>query len=465
MPSDRDNAQVTIADDVLLPEGTRLVHIGPHKTGTTTLQGAFHAARQKVERQGVHYASPNRQAKQAARAVAGRPSPYAGGKVPAESHWTNLVGEVERSAARRVLISAEGFADAGPEAVRRMVDDLDPSAVHVVATLRPLGRILPSQWQQYVQNGLSKTYDEWLESIFNEPDKAATPSFWHRHRHDRLIARWAEVVGPERVTVVVVDDRDHESSLRTFERLLGLKAGTLKPAEGIYNRSLTRTEVELVRAMHAATIKLGIDKGLRLNIVLHGAGANMKLREPGRGEPRIETPTWAQERVTAVTREIVDGIKASRVRVIGDLETLVEQPKAPGAADAQLTADAWSGSAGRGLMGVLTLTGLTRGGSARAGDAWPDASVAVAREEQRPLSAILTDWSTSRLASLVFGRVRSAVPSFMVRPVHLARRAVIGGRRRRGGGRKKRERVNRPSINLASGQRDQRRAHEHEEAE
>ena len=30
----RDNGQVTATDDMLLPDGTRLVHIGPHKTGT-----------------------------------------------------------------------------------------------------------------------------------------------------------------------------------------------------------------------------------------------------------------------------------------------------------------------------------------------------------------------------------------------------------------------------------------------
>ena len=457
---------VTIADDVLLPEGTRLLHIGPHKTGTTTLQGAFHAARRKVERQGVHYASPNRQAKQAARAVAGRPSAYIGGRVPAETHWLRLVGDVEASTAKRILISAEGFADAGPAAARRMIADLDPSLVHVVATLRPLARILPSQWQQYVQNGLAKAYGDWLVAIFEGPDRAGSPSFWHRHRHDELIARWAEIVGPERVTVVVVDDLDHDASLRTFERLLGLRSGTLEPAEGIYNRSLTRPEVELVRAMHAAGIKAGLDKGLRLNIVLHGAAANMKLREPAPDEPRVETPPWAQERVTDVTREIVEGIRASGVRVVGDLETLVDTPRPARSGDAKVSRDAWSGSAGRALMGVLIQTGLTRGSSALDGGPWPEDPVAAPTTgtPARPPSEVFGDWSTPRLASLVFGRVRSVVPSWLVRPLNLVRRGVVGvagGRRRR----RKRGRGAQGSINLATGQRDQRRAHELEEAD
>ena len=461
---------MTSTDDVLLPEGTRLVHIGPHKTGTTTLQGAFHAARRKVERQGVHYASPNRQAKQAARAVAGRPSAYIGGRVPAEAHWLKLVADVEASTAKRILISAEGFADAGPAAARRMIDDLDPALVHVVATLRPLARILPSQWQQYVQNGLARTYDDWLQAIFEGPDRAGSPSFWHRHRHDALIARWAEIVGPENVTVVVVDDRDHEASLRTFERLLGLRGGTLQPAEGIYNRSLTRPEVELVRAMHEASIKAGLEKGLRLNIVLHGAAANMKLREPGRDEPRVNTPAWAQERVTAVTRDIVEGIKASGVTVVGDLDTLVDVPRPAGAGDTEVSNAAWSASAGRALMGVLIQTGLTRGAGVSAGAPWPDDPGATIMSSSsapaRPTSEIVPDWSTPRLASLVFGRVRSVAPSMLVRPMKLVRRVVVGGagRRRK---RKGRGRSDRPSIDLATGTkgRDQRRAHEPEEAE
>ncbi|MEJ7756576.1 MAG: hypothetical protein WKF83_09890 [Nocardioidaceae bacterium] len=34
--------------DLLLPKGTRLLHIGPHKTGTTSLQGAFHNNRDRL---------------------------------------------------------------------------------------------------------------------------------------------------------------------------------------------------------------------------------------------------------------------------------------------------------------------------------------------------------------------------------------------------------------------------------
>ena len=217
-------------DAVLLPEGTRLVHIGPPKTGTTALQGAFHAARAAAEAQGVHYAGRNRHSMSAVQAVLGRQSFYSTEGPPPIRHWRKLVDEVRAADAKRVVMSSEFFADANAAAIRTVVDDLDASRVHVVVTLRPLARIIPSAWQQYVQSNLKVSFDEWLDAMLNQDQTKISPSFWHRHRHDRLIARWAEVVGLENVTVVVLDERDHGFVLRAFERLTGLIPGTLVPA-------------------------------------------------------------------------------------------------------------------------------------------------------------------------------------------------------------------------------------------
>ena len=36
-----------------IPEGARLVHIGPHKTGSTAIQVALHSARDRLGEHGV----------------------------------------------------------------------------------------------------------------------------------------------------------------------------------------------------------------------------------------------------------------------------------------------------------------------------------------------------------------------------------------------------------------------------
>jgi hypothetical protein len=216
------------ADQLLLPEGTRLLHIGPHKTGTTAVQGAFHLARERLAEHGVAYAGRDRQALLAALAVTNRP-PLLGGPLPKADHWDALVQDVQQSTASRVVISSEFFADTGRAALPMVVESLGGDHIHIVVTLRPLAKIVPSQWQQYLQNGFRMPYLEWLEGILKQPPDTPTPGFWHRHRHDALVARWVKVVGKENLTVIVADESDRMMLPRTFEALTGLPEGFLVP--------------------------------------------------------------------------------------------------------------------------------------------------------------------------------------------------------------------------------------------
>ena len=384
-----DNAPVT-ADDLPLPVGTRLLHIGPQKTGTSGLQAAFHAARRRVEAQGVHYAGANRQPRKAAIAAAsGEESSRAEDRGARGKHWRALLRDVRGSTAARLLISSEAFGEAEPGAIREIVDALDPRRVHVVVTLRPLDRILPSQWQQAVQGGTTIPYEVWLANVLDRPSSGDAKAFWHRHRHHELVARWVAVVGGSNVTAVVVDDGRPEAALRAFERLLELAEGTLAPVAEGANRSLTRSEVELVRAAHTVFRDADVSTRIRLDVVTRGMAAGVKGRHPDHGEPRVVTPEGLRDRVRAASREIVDGLGASGVRIIGDIESLAAEPVARAAGDAAAGLEAWPAIQERALVGVLHQTGLTRGAARPAPD--------------------LADWSTSRLASHMVGRLKGLV--------------------------------------------------------
>ncbi len=367
-------------DGMLLPTGTRLLHIGPHKTGTTAVQSAFHRDRRGLATQGVHYAGSQRQPMQAVHAITGRPSPYADGRTPPMSRWRGLVNEVRRASEPRVVISSEGFADASDDAVRQVVEDLDGDRLHVVVTLRPLADLLPSQWQQQVQTGLTLAYQEWLEAIFNAPDHRVSRTFWHRHRHDELIGRWASQVGAENLTAIVADASDRDSTLRVFEAMVGLRAGTLVPDPDLANRSLTFAEVETVRAFNVAFRAEGLGTQLHAKVMRFGAAELLKRREPRDDDARIETPGWALDRAAGVAREIVEGIRASGVRVIGDLDALA--PPAPKAQSVRAGSDStpdisiatWADVGATSAIGILLAAGLARGAGSRPGSeaAWPD---------------------------------------------------------------------------------------------
>ena len=311
-----------------VPEGERLLHIGPPKTGTTTLQAAFHRARDDVLAQGLRYIGPQRHSRRAVLAALADADADADADAPmnrrwdlraGNQEWERIAAEVEQAREPRLLFSSERLAHADAAAVGRIIDLFDPSRVQVVATLRPLWKVMPSQWQQSIQAGSRESQDAWLERVLAEsPDDPK--SFWHWQRHDRLIARWAKAVGIDRVLVVVVDESDHAMVLRTFERLLALRPDTLRLHTDLSNRSLTMPEVEALRAFNRAVRQNNIPIDVSWRLIK--AGPRMKRRTPGKDEPRVRLPDWAAPRVAAIADEIVAGIESSGVRVVGELGTL-----------------------------------------------------------------------------------------------------------------------------------------------
>jgi hypothetical protein len=345
-------------DDLVLPERALLLHIGPHKTGTTAIQGAMRKARKKMRSHGVVYAGKGRQHQMAALAVTGGKGLL--GDRPAErADWDNLVSEVRTTLNSRVIVSSEFFDGADDDVARMVVDELGGDRVHVVVTLRPLAKILPSAWQQYVRNRLRHTYDEWLEAMFNEPPYAMpTVTFWQRHHHDVLVERWAKIVGPERLLVIVVDETDPDSLMRTFERITELPVGLLEPETGWTNRSLTAAETELVRLLNVEFHKRKWPSERYHHAVRRGVVRQIQMRSASRDEPRITTPAWAVQRANEIAASAAARITASGVHVLGDLGSLSNVQANPNALitnAAPLTLDGATSA----VLGAIDATALT----------------------------------------------------------------------------------------------------------
>ena len=246
--------------------------------------------------------------------------------------------------------------------------------------------------------------------MFGDQPGGARDAFWQLHRHDQLIERWAAVLGPERVTAVVVDEKDHAMLLRVFEGLLGLREGTLMVERDLSNRSITLAEVEAVRAFNVAAKGAGITRAVQAKTMKLGAAMHMKQRQPGPDEARIDTPGGRFERAREVDLEMIPRIEASGVRVIGNLPALGET--GPG----RRLEDATRGEilvpprvAAEMALGVLIASGVARGKNSPAprGPVWVE-PLEVARV------------STWKLAAVVARRTQASVT-----------RNVLGPRRRR----------------------------------
>lgn len=349
-----------LADDLPLPEGSRIVHIGPHKTGTTALQAAFWNNRKAVAKQGVHYASNGRHAMTAVLAGIEHISPWTVDKRPPPMwKWERLLNDIRSSKSKRVLLSSEFFADAKPENAARVIQQLDPKRVQIVVTLRPLSRILTSQWQQFVQNQNTFGFDEFLRKTLDDPHPAKPPVFWRRHRHDDLIRRWADLVGPDHLTVVALNEGDRDMVLRAFEQITGLKTGTLAADPTIQNRSMTLPEIETIRHFNIAFKEKNLPSLLYMRIMRFGATFVMQQRTPQPDEPKIELPEWSVEPIRAIATEMMDNVRATGVRVVGDLDDMlyIPKPRVGPEPEVKVSPEVAASAA----LGVLIASGLARG--------------------------------------------------------------------------------------------------------
>jgi hypothetical protein len=341
-----------------LPDGAVLLHVGPFKTGTSAIQGALFRARPQLEQYGVLHAGVGTQPMQAVLALRGVP-PLVGDSPPQIEQWHALVEQVTDAADRRVVVSSEFFGDVDEDVARRAVRELGGSRVHVVVTLRPLTRIMPSQWQQYVRNQATFSYGDWLDGMLRKPpyDKP-TPSFWRRHHHDVVVQLWASVVGASNVTVVVPDETDRADLLRVFERLLGLPTGLLVADPSAENRSLTLGEVELVRQVNIEFRRRGWPDQLYKRLVRHGLIPAMQTgRVPAAGEPRITTPQWALDRAAEIGAAAAERVASTGVRVLGDLSSLGAHVVA-GAGDGTPADSVLAVAAAReAVLGIVTASG------------------------------------------------------------------------------------------------------------
>lgn len=344
-----------------LADGVRLLHIGPHKTGTTTVQAAFHQNRERLESLGVHYAGQRAHPMTAAIAAStNRRLPSNSGDAGAEA-WASLLADVRDSAARAVVLSSEFFCEADDARARAIAEELDPTRVHVVITLRPLVNIVGSQWQQYIQNRAVIGYADWLEGVFSEPPKAVTPTFWRRHRHDALVRRWAEIVGPDRVTAIVLDETDPGMLLRSFENLLGVPHNTLVARDVAANRSLTAAEVELLRRFNVDYIAERWSAADYTELVRFGAARYLQERRPEPGEAALTTPQWAIDRSLEIGAEIAAGIADSGVSVLGSLDRLADPLRRPLVGAAPVVEEIPAVVAASFLAGIVIELGSVRG--------------------------------------------------------------------------------------------------------
>jgi hypothetical protein len=308
---------------LLLPPAARLIHIGPQKTGTTAIQVAMFEARESMAEYGAYYPGGHYRRRRAGWDL-GLPD---GNPIGDDlTRWNRLVREVRRAGDARVCVSNEDFARALPPQVERIVTDLGGEAAHVVAVARRLDKYLPSQWQEQVKAGVTRSFDNWLKIVLAEDDNGthARWNVWMGHDVDALVRRWLEFVPPERFTLVVAEEGNRSQLSGIFEEMLGLPAGTLRADPRRSNRGLSWAELELVRSLRKSLRRTDWPREEFQRLIVN----KLKELDAPMSEPRAAwIPDWAHERVRELSEARIAAIKGLPMRVLGDPDGLRVEPR------------------------------------------------------------------------------------------------------------------------------------------
>ncbi|MDQ2623691.1 MAG: hypothetical protein M3Y20_00885 [Actinomycetota bacterium] len=309
-----------------LPDGTRLVHVGPPKTATTSIQASFHASRKELKKHSVRYAGKSRHSRSAATAVAME-------KLSVEftrkalDQWEDLAREMRESDARITVLSSEGLSYADEVRGAAITEAVGGNA-QVVITMRSPARMVPSVWQQRVRRGSAQTLDGWVRQVFDrDADGALTDAhYWKRFGLEELIATWSAVVGSENVTVVIVDPRDHAMAYHAFEQLLGVPRGTLTQVKAMANESFPFAELETIRTFNEAFYAAGGTRKIWLRTIRKRGFGEFKYGEEKLPGAKVEVPRWVAEAGNEVARGWIPLLEQHPGRVIGDPANLLEDP-------------------------------------------------------------------------------------------------------------------------------------------
>jgi hypothetical protein len=301
-----------------------ILHIGAPKCGSTALQSAFYLNRDALKKVGVEYIGAQAHWISAVKSVVGV-SDRVSGMVPSIKEWSSLLAWTRRAhqEGRTALISSEWFSSADPSRIERIVRDLRRETLQVVLAIRPLTSTLTSAWQQGLKLGGTMPLTDWLEMVLMHPEAPRAQRVWQKHGYDEIATRWAEAVGSDRVTILIVDEQRPERIFQDFSQFAKLPMGTLSHAPKRTNPSLSAFEADVLAQLNQMFFSGGGTlKEYRAGVLRTFDGYVNSIRQGSVEKCRV--PARLLPDVLARNAEIARNITSIGCTVIGDLASFAE---------------------------------------------------------------------------------------------------------------------------------------------
>ena len=309
-----------------MSEKRLIIHPGFHKSGTTALQESFALNRPLLRENGIFYPPIGSKAHhRVAWALTQRPWGWnrRGGERTPEKYWDRMSSRINGAKEETVILSSEFFSEIDGERIRKIRSEIKGRDIQILFTLRPLAKLLPSSYQQYLKYGITIEYEDWLHAILDKPGESkVSPTFWKRHSHGKVVARWVDIFGKSNVTLLIVNEAQPTFLFDEINKFLNLPTGSLNAAPSGSNRSLTMEEISLLLELNRQFPKERVWDEYEVFV---RAGYIRHLTDhvpPAADKARLLTPQWAVDKANELGKVIQKELLGTGVKIIGDVDSL-----------------------------------------------------------------------------------------------------------------------------------------------
>lgn len=186
---------------------TLFLHIGTHKTASTTIQAGCVENRAALQKAGWFYPTTGMyifgQHNIAWELAQGHPHPWNHvsknvAPRPAWGGYAELMAEIEQAGVTNVILSSEDYENLHPDRIEKLQRQFSGFQIEVIVYLREQSAWLQSAWGQFVKSGFTTlSFTDWLDQILKEP----LPVQRYFGRYDLLLEPWEAVFGREHIFV------------------------------------------------------------------------------------------------------------------------------------------------------------------------------------------------------------------------------------------------------------------------
>jgi hypothetical protein len=298
-----------------LSAGETLLHIGTPKSGTTSIQAILGAKWRLQNLPGVmRYTNANAD-HQLARELDGV------GGIETINELTKLKSEKGHEFVS--LITSERFSRFDINAVTRTKKLLGANT-RVAISMRSFESYFPSMWQQTIKRGATISLNDWLRAYFEGIPHPGMRVF-HEDDGFNLVTRWAEVFGPQNLSIVVTSKKQPELIGEAFGKFLSLPLADNENNNNssvIKNRSLSNLEIDVLRKINESFHAKKFNQSLYDEVVLNSTRALQNARSIGPSESVPRSPEWAQAPIAELADMYVETISGLGIQVIGEIAEL-----------------------------------------------------------------------------------------------------------------------------------------------